>query len=338
MRAALLTAYGEPLKIRELPTPSPGPGEVLVRVGGLGACHSDLTVVSGRSRMALELPLVLGHEVAGHVAGLGRGVSGIREGDAVAVFGAWGCGQCRYCGRGDEQACDQFRWIGHGPPGGYADYVVVPSARHLEPIGELDPVEAAALTDAGLTSYRAVKRALPRLVPGSVAVAIGIGGLGHFGLQYLKILSTALVVAVDTSPLARRLARRLGADVVFDPVGGVVDPVMDLTKGSGADVVIDFVGSAATMELSVRLVGRFALIINVGLGGGTLPYAPYGLPAEVELTTAWWGSRRDLHEVVTVARTNRLTPSIERRPLGDINEVLARLEAGLVEGRAVLIP
>ena len=111
MKAALLTAYGEPLEIRETPTPGPGPGEVLIGVAGVGACHSDLTVVSGRSRMNLDLPLILGHEVAGHVAGLGRGVTGIREGDAVAVFGAWGCGQCHFCGRGDEQACDQFRWI-----------------------------------------------------------------------------------------------------------------------------------------------------------------------------------------------------------------------------------
>ena len=111
MKAALLTAYGEPLEIRETPTPGPGPGEVLIGVAGVGACHSDLTVVSGRSRMNLDLPLILGHEVAGHVAGLGRGVTGIREGDAMAVFGAWGCGQCHFCGRGDEQACDQFRWI-----------------------------------------------------------------------------------------------------------------------------------------------------------------------------------------------------------------------------------
>ena len=277
--------------------------------------------------MGLDLPLVLGHEIAGHVAGPGRGVTGIEEGDAVAVFGAWGCGQCRYCGRGDEQACDQFRWVGHGPPGGYAEYLIVPAARHLEPIGKLDPVEAAALTDAGLTPYRAVKRALHRLVPGSVAVLIGIGGLGHFGLQYVKLLSAARAVAVDTSPPARRLAERLGADVVAE-----------LTGGNGADLVVDFVGSSTTMELSVALVGRFAQVINLGLGGGSLRYAPYGYPTEVELTTAWWGSRRDLHEVVALARADRLRASIERYPLEDINAVLARLEASQIEGRAVLVP
>ncbi len=114
--------------------------------------------------------------------------------------------------------------------------------------------------------------------------------------------------------------------------------VRELTGGDGADVVLDFVGSSATMELSVRVVGRFALIVNVGLGGGVLSYSPYGYPAEVDLTTAWWGSRNDLHEVVSLARAGRLTPSLERHPLGEVNEVLARLEAGKVEGRAVLIP
>ena len=338
MKAALLTAYGEPLEIRETATPEPGPREVLVRVAGVGVCHSDLTVSSGRSRISWDLPMILGHEIAGYVAGLGRGVTGLREGDAVAVFGAWGCGWCRYCLRGDEQACDQTRWVGHGPPGGYAEYLVVPDARHLEPIGDLDPIEAAALTDAGLTPYRAVRRALSRLVPGSVAVAIGIGGLGHFGLQYLKIFSTGLVVAVDTSPLARRLAARLGADAVIDPVDDVDGLVSDLTRGNGADVVIDFVGSTTTMELSVRIAGKFALIVNVGLGGGVLSYAPYGLPAEVDLTTAWWGGHKDLREVVALARAGRLTPALERHTLDGINEVFERLDAGRVEGRAILMP
>lgn len=338
MRAALLTAFGKPLVIREMQTPRPGPGQVLVKVAGVGLCHSDLTVASGRSRMDWTLPVLLGHEIAGHVSALGKGVSTIREGEAVAVFGAWGCGECRYCCSGDEQACDQSRWVGHGPAGGYADYVVVPAVRHLEPIGNLDPVEAAALTDAGLTSYRAVRRALPRLAPGSLAVVIGIGGLGHFGLQYLKLLSTTRIVAVDSSSSARRLADRLGADLAKGPDDDVVESVRDLTDGAGADVVLDFVGSASTMGFSVRVVGRFALIVNIGLGGGVLPYAPYGLPAEVDLTTAWWGSRNDLREVVALARTERVIPTVERYPLTRINEAFARLEKGQVTGRAVLIP
>lgn len=338
MKAALLTAYGEPLEIREIPAPEPGPGEVLIRVAAVGVCHSDWTVWAGRSAILDRLPAVLGHEIAGYVAGVGEGVTGLREGAAAAVFGAWGCGRCRYCRRGDEQACDQTRWVGHGPAGGYAEYLLVPAARHLEPIGGLDLAEAAALTDAGLTSYRAVSRCLPRLAPGAVAVVIGIGGLGHFGLQYLKILSPAWLVAVDTSLPARRLAALLGADAAVESADQALEAAADLSGGGGADAVLDFVGSSATMELSVRLAGRFAMIVNVGLGGGALDYRPYGMPAEVTLTTAWWGSRRDLSEAVALAQTGRLTPVLERYPLSDINEVMERLAAGEVEGRAVLLP
>lgn len=338
MKAALLTAYGEPLEIREAPAPEPGPGEVLLRVEAAGVCHSDLTVASGRSNILERLPAVLGHEIAGRVAGWGEGVTGLREGEAAAVFGAWGCGGCRYCLGGFEQACGQTRWVGHGPPGGYAEYLLVPAARHLEPTGGLDPAEAAALTDAGLTSYRAVRRCLSRLTPGAAAAVIGVGGLGHFGLQYLKILSPASVAAVDTSARARRLAERLGADAAVGSAGEAVEAVSDMTGGEGADAVLDFVGSSATMDLSVRLAGRFAMIVNVGLGGGALSYRPYGMPAEVTLTTAWWGGRRDLQEVTALAREGRITPSLERYPLSDINEVMERLAAGEVEGRAVLLP
>ena len=338
MKAALLTAYGGPMEIREIPAPEPGPGEVLVRVAAAGVCRSDWTVWAGRSSILERLPAVLGHEVAGYVAGWGEGVAGLQEGEAAAVFGAWGCGRCRWCLRGDEQACDQTRWAGHGPQGGYAEYLVVPAARHLAPIGGLDPAVGAALTDAGLTPYRAVRRCLSRLTPGSVAAAIGIGGLGHLGLQYLKMLSPARVVAVDTSPSARRLAARLGADAVAESAEQALEAAADLSGGEGAAAVLDFAGSSETMELSVRLAGRFAMIVNAGLGGGALSYRPYGMPAEVTLTTAWWGSRSDLSEVVALAQAGRLTPVLERRPLADINGVMERLAAGEVEGRAVLLP
>ena len=235
--------------------------------------------------------------------------------------------------------CDESRWVGHGPPGGYARYLLVPAQRHLELIGDLDPVEAACLTDAGLTSYRAVRRALPRLVPGSLAVAIGIGGLGHLGLQYLKALSPARVVAIDTSPGARQVATELGADVVFDPRGlDVGSVVRDLGGGEGADAVIDFVGSDATLAVAKSLVKRRSVIVIVGLGGGTLPYTFLDFPAEVDLCTANWGSRTELSEVITLARQGLVSPRVERHPLDSINEVFARLEAGEVRGRAVLIP
>ena len=339
MKAALLDSYNTPWEVREVRTPEPGPGEVLVEVAGAGACHSDLSVMMGKFPIIDEFPMILGHENAGRVAALGPGVEGLDEGEPVAVFGAWGCGMCIYCTAGLEHMCDESRWVGHGPPGGYAQYLVVPARRHLEPIGDLDPVEAACLTDAGLTSYRAVRRALPRLAPGSVAVAIGIGGLGHMGLQYLKTLSTACVIAVDTAPGARELATRLGADVALDPGDvDVIRAVKDLGDGEGADVVIDFVGSDATLAVARQVVKRRSLIVIVGLGLGTLPYSFLDFPAEVDLFTAYWGSRAELSHVITLAREGRVSPVVERHPLDSINEVFARLEEGLVRGRAVLIP
>ena len=339
MKAALLDAYNAPWDVREVPTPEPGHGEVLVEVAGAGACHSDLSVMMGKFPIIDEFPTTLGHENAGRVAALGPGVEGLVPGVAVAVFGAWGCGVCYYCTAGLEHMCDESRWVGHGPPGGYAEYVLVPAQRHLEPIGDLDPVEAACLTDAGLTSYRAVRRALPRLVPGSLAVAIGIGGLGHMGLQYLKALTATRVVALDTSSRARQLATRLGADVALDPGEvDVVEAVRELGAGEGADVVLDFVGSDATLAVAKQVVKRRSLIVIVGLGLGTLPYSFLDFPAEVDLFTANWGSRAELSHVITLAREGRVSPVIERHPLDSINEVFARLEEGLVRGRAVLIP
>ena len=339
MKAALLDAYNKPWDVREVPTPEPGPGQVLVEVAGAGACHSDLSVMMGKFPIVDQFPMILGHENAGRVAALGPGVDGLDEGEPVAVFGAWGCGNCHYCTSGLEHMCDESLWVGHGPPGGYAEYLLVPARRHLQPIGDLDPVMAACLTDAGLTPYRAVRRALPRLVPGSLAVAIGIGGLGHMGLQYLKVLSTARVVAIDTSAPARGLATGLGADVVLDPGAvDVVEAVRDLGDGEGADVVLDFVGNDATLAVAKQVVKRRSVIVIVGLGLGTLPYSFLDFPAEVDLCTAYWGSRDELRQVISLAGEGRVTPVVERHPLDSINEVFHRLEEGEVLGRAVLIP
>lgn len=163
MRAALLDDYGKPLDIREVDTPEPGPGEVLVRIGGSGACHSDLHVIDADMPMLPSLPWILGHENAGWVEALGPGATGFDTGEPVAVYGGWGCGHCRFCASGDEQVCDVMKWSGIGRPGGYAEFLVVPSTRHLAPIGDLEPAKAAPLTDAALTPYRAVKRSLPYL-------------------------------------------------------------------------------------------------------------------------------------------------------------------------------
>ena len=341
MRAALLRSLGEPFTVEDVPTPEPGPGEVRVRVAAAGVCHSDLHLVGEATpRPGMPpAPWILGHENAGWVDALGPGVAGVEVGEPVAVSGGWGCGRCRLCLGGDEQLCDRDRWGGMGVPGGYAEQLVVPGARHLVPIDGLDPAEVAPLTDAGLTPYRAVTKALPRLLPGTTAVVIGVGGLGQFGIQILAALSPARIVALDLAQPKRDLATALGADLVLDPAtGGAANEIARFAGPEGPAAVLDFVGADATMALAAGVVGRRGLVVLVGLGGGTVPLSFHSLAAEASVTTSYWGSRNDLEDVVALARAGAISARVERHDLSEINHVFARLAAGDVEGRAVLVP
>jgi propanol-preferring alcohol dehydrogenase len=340
MRAARLHVPGTPFVIEELPTPVPGPGQVLIRIGGAGACHSDLHVKAG-DLPGLPLPQTLGHENAGWIEAFGPGADdqGFEVGDAVVVFGGWGCGHCRFCLGGQEQLCDTLLWGGMGPAGGYAEYLLVPSTRQLLTLGGLDPVLAAPLTDAALTPYSAVKKALPLLVPGTSAVLIGAGGLGQYGIQFLKMLSPATVVVIETDPAKRKLALSLGADVTIDPrAGGADEEVRAHTGGDGAAAVLDFVGIDATMALGVAALRPQGVFILVGLAGGSVPFSFLGVAAEASLTMSNWGSRNELEEVLSLAQRGDLVSNIEQHPLSAINDVFDRLDRGLIAGRAVLVP
>lgn len=339
MRAARLHAYREPFRIDEVPVPEPGPGEVRIRVAAAGACHSDLHIWHGDSPEYMPLPRILGHENAGHVDALGPGASGVEPGEPVAVYGGWGCGACRFCLTGAEQLCDTGRWGGLGPPGGYAEYMVVPGVRHLVGIGELDPVRAAPLTDAALTPYHAIRMVRARLHPGSAALLIGAGGLGQMAIQLTRLLTPARVIVADTSESKRRLALELGADAVVDPVqGDAVAEVRARAGGEGAAAVIDLVGTDESLALAGACLARRAALVLVGLGGGTLPFAFHALPGEATVTSSCWGTRGELAEVVALAREGRLRMTVESAPVDQINEVFERLERGAVDGRAVLVP
>lgn len=341
MRAAQLHGYKQDFVIEDVADPEPGPGEVVIRTGGSGVCHSDLHLRSGEmaSLPFPPFPWILGHENAGWVDALGPGATGFEVGEPVAVFGGWGCGLCRLCLGGEEQLCDTMSWGGIGRPGGYAEKILVPSTRHLIRLTSLDPREAAPLTDAGLTPYRAVKKVLDRLVPGATVVTIGVGGLGHFGLQFLKTLSPAKIVAIDTLEPKRALASELGADLVIDPlVTNAVAEIGAFTHGQGAAAVLDFVGTHSTLETAVGVVGPTGAVVLVGLAGGSVPFSFFGSATEATLTTSNWGSRNELAEVIALAEQDRLRAHVELHALGEINEVFHRLERGEIDGRAVLVP
>ncbi len=222
MKALRLNAWKSDPVLEDVSVPEPSPGEVLVQVGGAGACHSDLHLMHEfeAGMLPWSPPFTLGHENAGWVHTLGSGVTGFEPGQPVAVVGAWGCGSCAHCRAGLETYCERPDLApvpgggsGLGLDGGMADYLLVPSARHLVALPDgLDPVQAAPLTDAGLTPYHAVRRSLPKLLPGSTALVVGGGGLGHLGVQVLKALTAARVIVVDPRSSARDLALGSGAD------------------------------------------------------------------------------------------------------------------------------
>lgn len=342
MKAARLHRYGEPLVLEEVPTPRPGPGEILVRVEGAGFCHSDIHVIDGELKILPRMPVILGHENAGIVAGTGAGITGVRDGDAVAVFGGWGCGSCDYCVTGHEQLCETPQWAGLSKhDGGYAEYLLVPHERYLVKLSTLKPAEAAPLTDAALTPYRAIKKALAVLEPDHHALVIGLGGLGQYGLKLLKLLSGCSVIVVDVQDQKLRLARELGAAHTFNGGdSGVSDRIRELTGGHGVNASFDFVGSDDTLALAIQATRSLGKVSQIGLAGGAARMKVLeNTRFEVQFEATLWGTIKELREVIALAETGQLTPiSIERAPLDRINDVYARLKRGEVQGRAVITP
>ena len=342
MRAARLHAYGQPLQIDEIPKPTPGPGEVVVAVRGAGFCHSDIHVIDGEIPILPRMPLVLGHENAGVVATLGAGVKTVKEGDAVAVFGAWGCGLCSLCVTGHEQLCEAPAWAGLSiHDGGYAEYLLVPHQRYLVPLSSLKPTDAAPLTDAALTPYRAIKKALPFLEPDHYALVIGLGGLGQYGLKLLQLLSGCPIVVVDVSEQKLQLAREMGATHTLNgKKSDIVERIRDLTHGHGVSAAFDFVGTDGTLDLAIRSTRSLGKVSHIGLAGGSARMKPLDNSRfEVLCEATLWGSIKELREVIALAESGRLTTiPIEVAPLQDINDVYRRLKKGEIGGRAVIAP
>ena len=345
MRAVRLNSWKSQPVVVDVPNPEPGPGEVVIKVGGAGLCHTDLHFMHDfeAGSVPFEPPFTLGHENAGWVHELGAGVQGWDIGQPVAVSGPWGCGRCGRCRRSEENLCENVTSLGalgggSGRDGGMAEYLLVPSDRLLIPLNGLDPVAAAPLTDAGVTPYRAVKRSLPLLVPGSTAVVIGAGGLGHLAVQILKRLTPAHVVVLDRNPKALALATSVGADscvLVDDNVGAAL---LDATAGRGAEVVIDFVGSDSTMALAATTARAAGHITLAGIAGGTFPFGFLGSALEVAFASSHWGSTTELLEVIRLAEQGHLEVHRETVSMDEVITTYARLAAGEVIGRAVLVP
>jgi alcohol dehydrogenase, propanol-preferring len=346
MRAVRLVAWKHAPAVVEVEEPSPGPGEVAVRIGGAGICHTDLNLIHvlESGMLPFEPPFTLGHENAGWVAQLGAGVHGLEVGQPVAVYGPWGCGMCRPCHEGTENHCDRSTVVGPGVgglgrDGGLAPLMIVPSPRHLVPLADLEPWQAAPLADAALTPYRVIRAWRHVLVPGSSAVVIGAGGgLGHLAVQLLRELTPARIVAVDTGPRALALATELGATTAVPADADVAAAVKDATAGRGAELVLDVVGSADTLAVAGAVVRARGHVAIVGAGGGSLAVGYFGLPYEVSVSTTYWGSIPELVDVVTLAEQGRIAARVQTFPMSRALDALEELHAGRIEGRAVVVP
>lgn len=331
--------------IEEVEKPTPGPGEVLLKVAGAGACHSDVAIYkefAADTPGAIAPGFTLGHENSGWVEELGDGVEGFTVGDAYLVYGPVGCGHCKACSRGQDTYCANaatmpYLGIGLGRDGGMAEYVVVP-ARNLVPLGDADPVAAAPLSDAGLTPYHAIKAALPNLAGGGrSALVIGLGGLGQIAVQILTALTGATVIATDTKEDAMTRAAANGAVVV--PGGpDQAAAIREITGGRGVDAVFDFVGATPTIALAQASVAQGGRITIVGIAGGTANWSFFSNPYEATLTNTYWGTIEDLYEVVAMYRAGQITPDIERYAMDDALEAYRKLESGALSGRAVVTP
>jgi propanol-preferring alcohol dehydrogenase len=345
MKAIQLVDYDEGPALTEVPDPTPNAGQVLVKVDAAGLCHSDIAVMDGLAKaMGMPLPMTLGHECVGTVVDAGEAArSLVTMGEPVMIYGPWGCGRCRMCAEGYENYCLNAKKLGITPPGlghdgACAEYMLVDRARYCVPIGDLDPIKAVPLTDAALTPYHALQHSRDKLDANSHAVVFGVGGLGHIAIQLVKHLTPATVIALDVSDEHLALAKEVGADHVMKSDADAVAAIMDLTHGEGAEVVFDFAGVQPSIDLGsqvTRVRGDWNI---VGIGGGVAKVGFGVVPYECQVFSPYWGTRRDLYDVVALAQRGVIAIHTEVFPLDDGVAAYERLHAGKVVGRAVLVP
>ena len=343
MRALQMTTWHQEATYVEVEEPSPGPEQVVIKVGASGACHSDLHMMHGvGDTVPFALPFTLGHENAGWVHAVGTDVKAVEPGQPVAVYGAWGCGTCSRCSLGMENYCEgsvSGAGGGLGMNGGMAEYMLVPHSRLLVPLPDgLVPADAAPLTDAGLTPYHAIRRSHAKLGPTSTAVVIGIGGLGHLAVQILKATTPARIIAVDTKEDALLLALSLGADIAIPAGESAANEVKRATDGRGADLVLDCVGTEATLATAATCARSLGDLTLIGVAGGSKPFSFLSQAYEVSLQSVYWGSRQELREVLELAGRGLICAQTTFYPFDRALDAYRGLASGEISGRAVIIP
>jgi NAD+-dependent secondary alcohol dehydrogenase Adh1 len=342
VRAVRVHQYHEDPSIDDIPEPKiEGPLDVIVKIGGAGVCRTDLHILEGQwaEAMAPGLPYVIGHENAGWVHEVGPGVTNVAPGDTVILHPQPSCGLCLPCRAGRDMQCENAFFPGlSNNDGGMAEYLRTTARACVKLNPETKPADVAALADAGITAYHAVRKAVPALWPGTTAVVQGAGGLGHIGIQVLAALTAARVVVVDRNPDALGLAKQIGADETVLADGSHVDAVKDLTGGRGGDVVFDFVAEQGAENDAWAMTAPAGSLYVIGYGGELrIPTLDF-VADEKNVIGNIVGTYTDLVELMVLAQAGKVTLHTKQYPLDTALDALHDLDAGRVRGRAILVP
>ena len=341
MKAVRLHAFHSQPQIDEVPEPViSGPLDVIVKIGGAGVCRTDLHIIEGQwdAAMGTPLPYILGHENAGWVHEVGSAVTNVAVGDTVILHPTPTCGLCRACRAGDDMHCINSEFPGLSRDGGMAEYLLTSARACVKLDPQTQPKDVAALADAGITAYHAVRKALPLLYPGTTCVVIGAGGLGHIGIQCLAALTATNIVVVDRNPDALKLAEQLGARHTVVADGSQVDAVKDLTGGTGAEVVLDFVAEQGAEMDGWNMTAPAGSYFVIGYGG-TLQIPTLDIiSTERNVIGNIVGTFNELAELMALAEGGKVTLHTRTYPLDAAVEAFNDLDAGRVRGRAILVP
>ncbi len=341
MKAVRLHEYLQPPTVEEVADPKiTGPLDVIVRIGGAGLCRTDLHIIEGqwKEKSNVALPYTLGHENAGWVHAVGSAVQNVTVGDTVIVHPLITCGLCRTCRAGDTMHCINSAFPGINTDGGFASFLKTSALSVVKLDPALAPKDIAALADAGLTAYHAVKKASAILFPGTTAVVIGAGGLGHIGVQCLRALTSATIIVIDRNERALELARTLGADRTVLADGRQVANVLELTDGFGAEAVLDFVGEGGAIEDSIAMLRRAGSYYVIGYGGTlNVPLIDI-ISSEINFVGNLVGTYNDLAELMTLTLAGKVKLHTTTYPLDAFRDSLADLDHGRLQGRGILVP
>jgi NAD+-dependent secondary alcohol dehydrogenase Adh1 len=341
MKAVRLHRYDERPVVEEVAEPeASGPYDVVVRVGGAGLCRTDLHIIEGQwaAKSNVALPYTMGHENAGLIHSVGPAVEHLQPGDAVILHPLATCGFCLACRAGDDVHCEASAFPGIDSDGGMADFLRTSARSVVKLAPGIEPAAVAALADAGLTAYHAVKKAVPLLYPGSTCVVMGAGGLGHIGIQCLRAMTATRIVVLDPNEDALALTGDWGADETVLVDGKHVDRVLELTDGTGAEVVLDFVGERGAERDSWAMTHRAGSDFVIGYGGTVDIPTIDVISTERNVVGNLVGSYNDLVELMALNAAGRVTMLTQSYPLDAVNDAMDDLDAGRLRGRGILVP